>query len=143
MSIERSRGGSVRRVLALGLSGLLGVVGLSACGGDEPTASKNAEAAGATVHIKVFQFRPDRLKVKVGATVTWVNDDDIEHTVTSGTRQYEPGDTGKITATQKDGLFDTPLPGAGKKTTHTFAKAGTFHYFCDRHPGMEADVEVA
>jgi plastocyanin len=140
MSIVRSISG---RAVALGLSGVLGAVALSACGGDEPSASKKAETAEATAHIKVFQFRPDRLKVKVGTTVTWINDDDIEHTVTSGTRQYEPGDTGKVSATQKDGLFDMTLPGAAKKATHTFAKAGTFHYFCDRHPGMEANVEVS
>lgn len=119
---------------------LLGL-GLSACGGDDKAAEP--PAAGATAHIKVFQFQPSPLKVKAGTTVTWVNDDDIGHTVTSGTREYAPGDSGKVAAVHKDGLFDTPLDGAGRKATYTFDKAGKFHYFCDRHPGMEADVEVS
>jgi plastocyanin len=72
----------------------------------------------------------------------WVNDDDIAHTVTSGKRTYEPGDTGKIAAVEKDGLFDMALDGQGKKGSYTFEKAGTFRYFCDRHPGMDAEVVV-
>lgn len=112
-----------------------------ACAGSK--ADKPPVAAGVTAHIKVFQFRPNPLKVKVGTTVTWINDDDIAHTVTSGTRDYAPGDTGTVAAVHKDGLFDFPLDGAGKKATYTFAKAGTFHYFCNRHPGMEADVQVS
>ncbi|MDQ1438820.1 MAG: hypothetical protein QOK43_2449 [Acidimicrobiaceae bacterium] len=110
------------------------------CGGS--ASDKAAEPAATVAHVKVFAFRPTPLKVPAGSKVTWINDDDITHTVTSGTRTYEPGDTGKVVSTQKDGQFDMALEGAGKKGSFTFAKAGTFHYFCDRHPGMEADVVV-
>ena len=113
----------------------------AACGSDKE--AKAPVPVGTTAHIKVFQFTPNPLKVKVGTTVTWVNDDDIAHTVTSGTRDYAPGDSGTVTAVHADGQFDTTLDGAGKKATFTFTKAGTFHYFCDRHPGMEAEVVVA
>ncbi|HEV7887189.1 MAG TPA: plastocyanin/azurin family copper-binding protein [Acidimicrobiales bacterium] len=128
--------------LALAVGVGVGSVGLSACGGGGK-AQKAPEPVGAAAHIKVFQFRPERLKVKAGTVVTWINDDDITHTVTSGTREYAPGDTGQVTATHKDGQFDLPLEAAGKKSSFTFAKPGTFHYFCDRHPGMEANVEVS
>lgn len=123
-------------VLAVGL-------GAAACGGDEGgDAAEEAAGAPVTAHIKVFQFQPARLKVEKGAVVTWINDDDIGHTVTSGTRKYAAGDSGKIESTNKDGKFDAALEKAGAKATHTFDEAGTFHYFCDRHPGMEADVVV-
>ena len=128
-------------------TGLLAV----ACGGsDDPSnaaqegSAGTAAAAGATsVEIDTFQFSPKLSKVKVGDTVTWTNQDAILHTVTSGTREYQPGDSGSVTATNKDGLFDIQLDGKGATGTHTFTSAGTFHYFCDRHPGMEADIEVS
>ena len=116
--------------------------GLGACGGGG-SSSDEATEAGTIAHIKVFAFVPNPLKVEVGTKVAWVNDDDIAHTVTSGKRTYAPGDTGKVTATEKDGLFDVVLDGRGKRATHTFDKPGKFHYFCDRHPGMEADVIVS
>jgi plastocyanin len=118
------------------------VVAAGACGNDSPSAN-SADDAGTVAHIKVFAFSPNPLKVAAGAKVTWVNDDDITHTVTSGRRTYAPGDTGSVTATEKSGLFDIVLDGPGKRGSHTFAEAGTFHYFCDRHPGMEADVVVS
>jgi plastocyanin len=126
----------------------VGALFVAACGGsggssaakDTPTTTA---PAGTSVVIDTFMFSPKTLHVKVGDTVRWTNHDDILHTVTSGTREYEPGDSGHVTATHKDGLFDMQMDGKGATGTHTFTKAGTFHYFCDRHPGMEADVEVS
>lgn len=119
-----------------------------ACGGSGsssgPASGKAASASKPTaVVVDTFMFMPRMLSVHVGDSVTWTNHDDILHTVTSGTREYDPGDAGRVTATHKDGTFDMPLDGKGATATHTFGTAGTFHYFCDRHPGMEADVVVS
>lgn len=125
---------------------------VAACGGGSggasgkkatSTTTSTSTAAGASAVIDTFMFSPKTLHVKVGETVTWTNHDNILHTVTSGTREYAPGDSGQVTATHKDGMFDMPLDGKGATGTHTFTTAGTFHYFCNRHPGMEADVEVS
>ena len=43
--------------------------------------SGDANAADAQVKIANFTFEPPVLTVKVGTTVTWVNDDDIPHLV--------------------------------------------------------------
>lgn len=134
------------------LAGTLVVASLlvAACGGSSDDTSgttsdmsTTATAAGTSVVIDTFMFSPRTLKVKVGQTVRWTNKDDILHTVTSGTRKYDPSDSGRVVATRKDGMFDMQLDGKGATATFTFGKAGTFHYFCDRHPGMEADVEVS
>ena len=37
-------------------------------------------AGPSDVEVKVFQFRPGRLDVKVGSSVAWLNQDDIDHT---------------------------------------------------------------
>src|SRR5437870_12991166 len=54
------------------------------------------------VGVRVFQFRPGQLEVKAGTRVTWTNQDDITHTVTSGTPE------------QRDGRFDQRLEGRGR-----------------------------
>lgn len=121
---------------------------LGACGGsDAASTTKTAKAptsskAGTSVVIDTFMFMPASLRVPAGTTVTWTNHDDILHTVTSGTREYEPGNGGAVTATHKDGMFDNQLDGKGKTASFTFSTPGTYHYFCNRHPGMEADVDV-
>ena len=88
-------------------------------------------------------FSPRALKLHKGDRVMWTNKDAILHTVTSGTRDYDPNDSGHVVATHKSGAFDFQLDGKGATATHTFSAPGTQHYFCDRHPGMEADIEVS
>jgi len=62
--------------------------------------------------------------VKAGTTVTWVNEDDIPHTVVStGHFRSKPLDT-------------------GDKFTFTFTTAGSFQYFCSLHPHMQASITV-
>jgi plastocyanin len=46
-------------------------------------------AEDATAKIDNFTFVPSRLTVKAGTTVTWRNEDDIPHTVTSVTRLFK------------------------------------------------------
>jgi plastocyanin len=133
----------MRKIIALvALTG----VGVAGCGGsDADSAAGGAKAkasAEQAVAIETFQFAPKAVTVAVGDTVTWKNGDSILHTVTSGTRTYDPGDSGKVTASSKDGRFDMELDDKGASASHTFTEKGTFHYFCDRHPGMEADVTV-
>jgi plastocyanin len=124
---------------------------ITACGGgsngtsakEKGSSSTSVAPAGTTVAIDTFMFMPKALQVHVGDTVTWTNKDSILHTVTSGTRDYDPSDSGRVTATHKDGAFDMQLDGKGATAKFTFTKAGTVHYFCDRHPGMEADITVS
>ena len=106
------------------LAGLLWLLGLAAA---VPLRSEPA-AVGAAV--RVFQFQPGSLPAPAGARVTWTNQDDIVHTVTSGT----PG--------SPDGRFDVPLPGRGATGAVTFARPGVYPYFCARHPSMRGEVVV-
>jgi len=98
---------------------VLGVACLSAAA---PTQSE--------VGVRVFQFRPGQLEVKAGTTVTWTNQDDITHTVTSGTPD------------QREGRFDRRLDGKGATTTVQFKDPGVYPYFCDKHPSMRGEIRV-
>ena len=71
------------------------------------------------VNIKDFNFVPATAEVPMGTTVTWVNDDNVPHTITS-----------------VSGSFDSGSIGPGKTYSHKFDQAGTFEYSCTNHPSM-------
>jgi amicyanin len=77
------------------------------------------------IKIDNFSFGPPDLTVKVGATVTWTNGDDIPHTVVSTDKAF------------KSKVLDTD-----EKYSFTFSKAGTYAYFCSIHPRMTGTVVV-
>lgn len=77
------------------------------------------------VLIKDFMFSPMQVTTKVGAAVTWVNQDDEVHTVVSDT-----------------GLFRSGALDTGMTYTFTFDKAGTYHVVCSLHPQMLATIVV-
>jgi plastocyanin len=98
-------------------------VGMLAVAAAFPGAS--AQAAGAEVDIDQFTFTPQHVTVKTGTTVTWINDDDIPHTVASSGKSFksQPLDT-------KD------------KFSFTFTTPGTYEYFCSLHPHMTGAIVV-
>jgi plastocyanin len=89
-----------------------------------------APQIGSTVTIQTFQFQPKQLEVKTGTQITWVNEDDIRHTVTSGTPE------------NRDGRFDAALAGKSTKFSFTFTQPGTYTFFCDRHQHMRGEIQV-
>ena len=94
--------------------------------------------------IRSFEFRPTEIKVEAGVEVLWVNEDDILHTVTSGTagEQGVPGVSEDL-APSPDGLFDLDLEGQASTAAFTFQEPGTYAYFCAIHSGMSGTVRVA
>jgi nitrite reductase (NO-forming) len=79
-------------------------------------------------------FSPDHVKIKVGNTVIWTNNDNNIHTVTSG-----------VANTPNAGeVFDsglTSLISPSKTYSHKFTNAGEFTYFCRLHPTMVGEIE--
>ena len=92
-----------------------------------PSVSANDQAVAPTAEVKIdnFSFGPQTVTVPVGATVTWTNRDDIPHTVVS-----------------TDGVFKSKVRDTDEKFSYTFAKAGTYPYFCSIHPKMTGTVVV-
>jgi glucose/arabinose dehydrogenase len=79
-------------------------------------------------------FSPNPATVKVGDTVTWTNDDDQPHTVTSGTGSDDPN---------KGKVFDSgpsALETKGKTFQHKFTEAGQYPNFCELHPMMVGKI---
>lgn len=82
--------------------------------------------ATTTVKIDNFTFGPQALTVSAGTTVTWVNQDDIPHTIVSS--------DGKS--------FRSKVLDTGDRFSFTFARPGRFGYFCSIHPHMIGTVLV-
>jgi plastocyanin/glucose/arabinose dehydrogenase len=84
----------------------------------------------ASVAIQSFAFNPQTLTIPAGTTVTWTNNDSVQHTVTWDDRSVDSG------------LF-----GQGQTFEYTFTEPGTYGYFCIPHgspgAGMFGTVVVS
>ncbi len=77
------------------------------------------------VTIDNFSFTPQTLTVQAGTRVTWVNKDDVPHTVTSVDKKFHSR------------ALDTD-----ERYSFTFTAPGTYKYFCSVHPHMRGTVIV-
>ncbi len=83
------------------------------------------KASSDMVKIDNFSFTPQTLTVHPGTTVTWVNKDDVPHTVTSTEKKF------------KSHALDTD-----EQFTYTFSAPGTYNYYCSVHPHMTGRIIV-
>jgi plastocyanin len=115
-----------RRVCIAGLAGLI-AIGMLAVGQARSLAFRAQQAQAATAEVKIdnFSFGPATVTVPAGTTVTWTNRDDIPHTVVSD-----------------DKVFKSKVMDTDEKFSFTFAKPGTYSYFCSVHPKMTGKVVV-
>ena len=78
-----------------------------------------------SVNVQAFVYDSAEIAVPVGTTVTWTNNDPVDHTVTD---VYQAWDSG---------LF-----GAGATFSKTFDAPGEYTYYCIPHPMMIGKVIV-
>jgi len=83
-----------------------------------------------SVTIQTFQFKPTPIEVPAGTRVSFTNQDDITHTITSGTPE------------SPDGKFSHRLEGKGASATVDLTKPGVYPYFCERHRSMRGEIRV-
>ena len=77
------------------------------------------------IDIKEFMYSPKDLNVALGTKVTWVNDDQVPHTIV---------ETHKV--------FHSAALDTQDQFSYTFMTAGTFEYFCTLHPQMIGKITV-
>jgi len=85
------------------------------------------EASEARVAIEDFKFEPEKLNVRPGTKVTWVNKDDEPHSATSS---------------EKPKRFDSGVLDSEKSFSFTFTEPGSSAYFCKLHPHMTGLIVV-
>ena len=87
--------------------------------------SEDKAATNAVVKIDNFSFAPGNITIAAGTTVTWTNNDDVPHVVSSDDKSF------RSKALDTDDRF-----------SYTFTKPGTYIYYCAIHPKMTAKVVV-
>jgi amicyanin len=132
------------RLLQIYVAGVVALIGLTVWGvsmrraateeGTSQVPAKSTETPSAQnegppvkVRIDNFAFAPKELVVAAGTTVTWVNAEDVPHTVTS---------------TASPPLFGSRTLRANDTFSFEFKAAGTYDYFCKVHPAMTGRVVV-
>ena len=88
-------------------------------------ASRTAEAADAQIVIDNFTFSPTPLTVTAGTTVTWVNHDDIPHSIVCPALK----------------MRSHPMD-SDESFAYKFEQTGTYDYMCGLHPHMHGQVVV-
>lgn len=83
-------------------------------------------ASGAAVKIDNFSFGPATITIPAGTTVTWTNNDDVPHVVTSDDNK----------------MFKSKALDTDDHFSFTFTKPGTYNYYCAIHPKMTAKIVV-
>jgi plastocyanin len=76
--------------------------------------------------MKDIKFVPEKATAKVGQTVCWTNEDDVQHDAVD----------------EDGGSFKSALFGNGKTFSWKADKAGTVKYVCTVHPGMDGVLDV-
>ena len=101
------------------LTGVL-LLALVAIGG-----AASAEAPTRTIAMPGKLFAPDRLDVLVGTTVTWKNDDSVNHTATA----------------ENDAFASGYIPPGGS-FSFSFTQQGKYEFRCTIHRQMRGEVDV-
>ena len=90
-----------------------------------PVRGDEKQTQTSEIKIDNFSFTPATLTVHAGVKVTWVNKDDVPHTVAS-----------------KDKQFKSPALDTDQSFSYTFASPGTYDYYCTMHPKMTGKIIV-
>lgn len=88
--------------------------------------STSAGAEEKSIVIQNYTFSPETLTVMAGTTVTWVNHDQVPHTVV-----------------EKDQQFHSSALDTDDRYSFTFTTPGVYPYFCTLHPTMTGTITVA
>jgi plastocyanin len=115
----------------ISMTTLGGASAYSALQPGDDTSKAQAVSAGAPtgsaleVKIDNFAFTPAAITVKAGTQVTWINKDDIPHTVDS-----------------TDGKFKSAALDTDDKFEFRFTEPGEYPFYCRMHPKMTGKIIV-
>ncbi|HYQ92320.1 MAG TPA: cupredoxin family copper-binding protein [Candidatus Competibacteraceae bacterium] len=88
--------------------------------------SASVGAEEPSIVIQNYIFSPEKLTVVAGTKVTWVNHDQVPHTVV-----------------EKDQQFHSSALDTDDRYSLTFTTPGVYPYFCTLHPTMTGTITVA
>jgi plastocyanin len=90
--------------------------------------SAGAMVGQQTIHQQGRRFSVDKVVIKAGETLTFLNDDTVPHNIAS---------------VSEGNAFDLGAQRPGASTDVTFTEAGDVQVFCAIHPRMKLAVKVS
>lgn len=116
-------------------------VAVAACGSVSTSSSRSSAGTAKEVHMKSTSFVQTVLTIQKGQSVTLVNDDAFTpHVIANGA--WENGTPKPAKEVGAPSVNNVQINGASSQTIGPFTTAGTFHFYCTIHPGMELAVIV-
>lgn len=93
---------------------------------EQSTAASSSKQTTHEVVMKDIAFVPKQISVEVGDTITWRNEDSVDHN-----------------AIANDDSFSTENFGQGETASATIDHSGTIPYICSLHAGMKGTITAA
>lgn len=97
---------------------------------EAPVAASEVPEGAIVVNIDKMKYDNTDLKVKVGDTVVWINQEVMPHNV-----DFKAGVVG-------ENELKGPMLKKGESFSITFNEAGVYDYYCTPHPFMRGKVTV-
>jgi plastocyanin len=124
--MQRSKTSRILRTMILGVTAIPSLMLASGALQPHSVTAAQEKPGTTTVTIDNFSFAPMQLEIKAGTEVTWINKDDVPHTVVSDDHK----------------LFKSRALDTDEKFSFTFKDPGTYEYFCSVHPKMTGKIVV-
>jgi len=109
---------------------------LVACG----ATSTNTSSAPNQVHMNATNFVSSTITIRKGERITLIDDTQSSHTIANGT--WENGTAKSEDEPGAPEVKDLQIDGLSQGTIGPFTTAGTFHFYCTIHSGMNLTVVV-
>ena len=124
--MQRSETSRILRTMILGAAAIPSLILANGALQPRSVAAAQEKPGAITVTIDNFSFAPMQLEIKSGTEVTWINKDDVPHTVVSDDHK----------------LFKSRALDTDENFSFTFKDPGTYEYFCSVHPKMTGKIIV-
>ena len=99
---------------------------LSACSKSETDNGSGGGGSNAnTIYMNNMAYSNTNLQISAGVKITWINNDNMTHTVTADDNSFDSGDIGP-----------------GGSFNYTFNTVGTYTYHCKYHSTMKGTIVV-
>jgi plastocyanin len=133
---EGTRTMSKKLFAILGLWSVVMTLILVACSSNIAATS----SAPNQVHMNAMNFVQSSIPIKKGESITLIDDAQDSHIIANGT--WENGTAKPQNEPGAPQVEDLQISGSGQGTIGHFTTAGTFHFYCTVHSGMNLTVVV-
>jgi amicyanin len=98
--------------------------------------------AEVSMNIKDFKYEQPNIKIKKGTTVTWTNQDAVQHNVMQEHKNDNDAHDAPTKEEEKPDVLAGRLLSKGESYSFTFNEVSSSPYHCSPHPYMKGSVTV-